>query len=118
MQDYRAAIAAKPHHAEAFNNLAWTLATCPQSEIRNGKEAVSAALQACELNSWKSPGTIGVLAAAYAENGQFESAVKYQQQALATIDGGSKAEFQERLKLYQGHKAYHEAMPSEPRIRP
>jgi len=108
VQDYRAALIGHPQLSEAFNNLAWTLATCPDPKTRNGKESVDYALKACELSGWKSPGTVGVLAAAYAETGQFDLAVKYQQQALAKLDKKTTAEFQERLQLYQAGKPYHE----------
>lgn len=109
VQDYRAAIASDPRLHGAHNNLAWTLATCPDPSVRDGKDAVAHALQACELSGWKSPGSIAVLAAAYAEAGQFDSAVKYQQQALAEGGPASQAAYQERLKLFQDRKAYHEA---------
>jgi tetratricopeptide (TPR) repeat protein len=64
-----------------LNNLAWTLATSPSPEFRNGAEAVKLAARACELDHNKQPMFIGTLAAAYAEAGRFDEAVAAAQQA-------------------------------------
>jgi tetratricopeptide (TPR) repeat protein len=95
--------------ARALNSLAWLRATCPEAEIRNGKEAVELALKACELSQWKDWGIIDTLAAAYAEEGDFEQAIKYQRQALEL--GGSSNGYENiknHLALYEQHKPYRE----------
>jgi tetratricopeptide (TPR) repeat protein len=69
--------------ATALNNRAWLRATCPDPSIRNGQLAVADAKKACELNIWLSPPHIDTLAAACAEAGDFDSAVRYQQEAIA-----------------------------------
>ncbi len=47
---------------QALNSLAWLRATCPENEIREGKEAVELALRACELSEWRDWGMIDTLA--------------------------------------------------------
>jgi tetratricopeptide (TPR) repeat protein len=93
----------------ALNSLAWLRATCPEAEMRNGKEAVKLALKACELSEWKNWSIIDTLAAAYAEQGDFDRAITYQKQVLQI--GKSANEFdkmKEHLALYQQHRPYRE----------
>lgn len=91
-----------------LNSLAWLRATCPEKSVRNGKKAVEAALQVCELTYWSDGSYLDTLAAAYAENGQFENAVKFQELALSLsgISRENRGEAERRLLLYQQRRAY------------
>jgi tetratricopeptide (TPR) repeat protein len=92
-----------------LNSLAWLLATCPEAKICEGKEAVELALRACELSEWRDWGMIDTLAAAYAEQGDFDRAIKYQKQVLEI--GKSSNEYdkiKEHLSLYEQHRPYRE----------
>jgi tetratricopeptide (TPR) repeat protein len=124
--DYRAALAdlqvalarAKAQSADfyrhALNAIAWVKATCPDAAFRDGKKAVELSTKACELSHWKSSGAIDTLAAAYAECGDFDRAIKYQTQAV-NIKGPEKGyslkerslreeERPQNLRLYLNHK--------------
>jgi TPR repeat protein len=93
----------------AFNDFAWFLATCPDDSQRNGKEAVRYATKACELTEWKDANFIGTLAAAYAEIGDFDQAIKYQKQAMEL--GGAdpdKQQMERSIELYRHRKPYRE----------
>jgi tetratricopeptide (TPR) repeat protein len=93
--------------ANDLNTLAWYLAVHPRKEARNGIKAVEYATEACRLTNWQNGQWIDTLAAAYAEAGQFEEAIKWQNEAIKLI-GDAEAGLQERLKLYESGKPYHE----------
>jgi WD40 repeat protein/tRNA A-37 threonylcarbamoyl transferase component Bud32/Flp pilus assembly protein TadD len=100
-----------PDSAQALNILAWLRATCPAAEVRDGAKAVKHATRACELTNWKDAQYIDTLAAAYAEIGDFDSAVKQQKKAIDLLteeEEGPRADMEERLKLYQSGKPYRE----------
>jgi hypothetical protein len=88
--------------------LAWLLATCPKDSHRNGKLAIIYATQACKLTHWQVPSCLVVLAAAYAENRQFQEAVKWQKKALEFpgYDKEGKEDLLKRLKLYERGESY------------
>ncbi len=106
-----------PDHIGVLNNLAWLLATVPRDSIRDGKRAVELAAKACELTEWKAVGAIDTLAAAHAEAGNFEEAVKWQKKAieLGAAEGSEEelAPFRARLKLFQSAKPYRESPAAE-----
>ena len=78
---YNRALAINPDSTVALNNLAWILATARDSSQRDGSQAVDLAQRACKISGQSRPIMIGTLAAAYAENGQFEEAVRTAQRA-------------------------------------
>ncbi len=71
--------------AWALNARAWLLATCPNASLRNGQQAVADAKTACTSRACGS-GCIDTLAAAYAETGDFDSAIRFEQQAIAGVN--------------------------------
>jgi hypothetical protein len=106
----REGIDANPKDDASYNLLAWIEATCPDSSLRDGKDAVSAATKACELTQWKEFNWIDTLAAAYAESGNFERAIQFQEQALHTGSppDSDQKEMRERLALYKQSQPYRE----------
>lgn len=90
---------------------AWLRATCPDPAFRNGKQAVDDAKSACSICSWRDWDTIDTLAAAYAEAGDFDSAVKFEQRAISKAGSGTNVEgARARLALYQQHRPYREIL--------
>ena len=118
--EYRQLVAARPNQPEALSNLAWLLATSPDSGVRNGTDAVRFAEQACRLTGYQRAPMLGSLAAAYAETGRFEDAVAATQKAIQMAQSGGDTRFaavnEQLLSLYRTGKPYH--MPSPALARP
>jgi Tfp pilus assembly protein PilF len=106
--DLREAIRLDPKLPNSYKHLAWLQATCPESEYRDGKEAVANATQALELTDWKQPEWLEVLAAAHAEAGNFNEAVRWQQSCVDTSPAETKAELQARLAMYKDGQPFRE----------
>ena len=112
LADFASTIAAHPDFAQGYNDYAWLLATGVDDKYRDGKKAVELACQACNLTEWKNAGYLDTLAAAYAESGDFASAQKWQEAALAASESEAqdvKDEIQGRVSLYKTGKPYREA---------
>ena len=92
--------------ARVLSDRAWLRATCPNALFRNGQQAVKDAKAACSIMIWKDEQMIDTLAAAYAETGDFNSAVQYASQALAVkgISADNTRLFQQHLALFQQYK--------------
>ena len=72
-----------PDSPRMLDELAWLLATYPDSNSRDGAEAVRLAERACELTDRRVPALLATLAAAYAEAGDFPRAVGAGEEALS-----------------------------------
>jgi tetratricopeptide (TPR) repeat protein len=105
----------------ALNNLAWGLATSSDDKIRNGTLAVILATRACEQTHFQLTITVGTLAAAYAEAGQFDNAIATAEKAITLAQQNGERDLlkknQELLELYRAHKVYHET-PTPGDVRP
>jgi tetratricopeptide (TPR) repeat protein len=108
VEDLRTAIRLDPKLPNSFRHLAWLQATCPQQEYRDGLEAVSNATRALELTDWKHHEWYEVLAAAYAEAGNFEHAITWQQKCLDTSGPETKAKSEARLEMYRARQPLRE----------
>jgi len=112
---WREALKLSPDSSEFLNNLAWSLATNPNPEFRNGAEAVQLAQRACPAGGAPDPHLLDTLAAAYAEAGRFPEAVAALEQAIGLADSAGEAalagQFRLRLSLYRRQRPYHESSP-------
>jgi tetratricopeptide (TPR) repeat protein len=115
LAQFEAAIQADPELADAQNDLAYLLATCSEASVRDGKRAVKLALEACELADWQDYRMLDTLAAAYAEAGDFETAIAMQDKAIEMLEGvvdSLSNEFRARRKLYERKTPYREPAPA------
>jgi tetratricopeptide (TPR) repeat protein len=87
--------------------LAWLLATEPADEIRDGKRSVELANVACELTKFTQSSPIDTLAAAYAETGDYETAIIWENKAIElTSESSTRARYTRHLNSYQNHKPW------------
>ncbi len=98
-----------------LNNMAWLMATHWKADLRNGAGAVRWATKACEMTHQDDADYVDTLAAAYAEAGNFDTAVEKQKQAIQMlgddVSDATKAEYEKRLELYQAKKPYRQEKP-------
>jgi tetratricopeptide (TPR) repeat protein len=105
-RDHLEALKRDPRSAATFNQLGWVWATCPDPDVRNGPRAKECATRACELTEWAEPGYLDTLAAACAECGEFDDAVRWQEKAIGLVagDAAREADYETRLELYRRGK--------------
>jgi tetratricopeptide (TPR) repeat protein len=111
IMDFEHAIERSPTFSSPYGTLAWLLSTCSEEKFRDARRAIELATKACELNELQSGWALDILAAAYAEAGQFDEAVRYQTKALE--DRGQRAnwdEFRKRLELYKQKKPFRQSI--------
>lgn len=101
--------------ASALAHRAQLRAACPDPSFRNGSQAIADAKAACNASNWEKSNYNSVLAAAYAEAGDFDSAVRFEQRVIETVPHDkwlTTAEeqrhvltgCQQRLAMYQRHE--------------
>jgi tetratricopeptide (TPR) repeat protein len=106
--DCSKALDISPTHADAYNQLAWILSACPDERYRNGKKAVDFSKKAVEIE--EKPAFLDTLAAAYAESGKFNDAIKAQERAMALFQGSEDdallSQYRTRLETYKARKPW------------
>jgi tetratricopeptide (TPR) repeat protein len=123
LQQYRLGLARKPDWVAGQLSLAWLLATLPEDQFRNAREALDLAQRACQSTNNKLALALDVLAAARAESGDFTGASQAAEQALLLAPGQLNAtqisEIQSRRDLYRTGKPFRKApAPSAVRTEP
>jgi tetratricopeptide (TPR) repeat protein len=93
--------------ALALSQRGWLRATCHDPAIRDPKQGLADAKQACKLSGWRQASYIGTLATCCAANGDFEGAIGYEQQAIKSgrYSTGELRDAEKRLSRYKRHEA-------------
>lgn len=112
--DFNRAVKLGTEDSGTLNNLAWVLATSPDDALRDGRRAVELATKACELTEYKLAHVLSTLAAAYAETGDFKTAIKWSNQAIKVGGDDTEADVREaiekELKSYENEKPWRERL--------
>ena len=96
--------------------LAWILATHPDDHIRDGAEAVRLAEHVCHTMQALDGVSLGTLAGAYAEVGEFEKAVKAQRRSIKYCeqrgDPGNADAAKRQLEYYESGRPFRMSVES------
>jgi tetratricopeptide (TPR) repeat protein len=108
---WKSAIAIDPKYWPSVYDLAWVMATHPDPRLRNGIESFRLATRIVDDSKNPDALALEILAAAYAENGNFSEAVKIQEKSLSMSfdDGGTivtGTEREQRLAAYRNSKPW------------
>jgi len=95
--------------ARACSERAWLRLNCPDQSYGNGRQALKDATAACKLMDWKDENMIDTLAMAYAEVGDFDSAVRYEEKALGLrgVNTNDSKRLQAHLDSFKQHRPFH-----------
>jgi tetratricopeptide (TPR) repeat protein len=104
--DHLIALEPRPQfYAMAFGDRAWCRATCPNQSFRNPKGAIEDAKKACTITQWREADPIDKLATACAAAGDFDSAVRYDEQAMKAYDAGPmNKSLEQHLAMFKQHR--------------
>jgi Flp pilus assembly protein TadD len=101
VEDYRLAHELDHSETAATISLARLQATCPVDEIRDGAKAVDNAHSVCVRTQWNDWIAVSVLAAAHAEEGNFDKAVEFAKQSYEMAPDEAKSERQQRIEQFK-----------------
>jgi tetratricopeptide (TPR) repeat protein len=106
----------EPNNPDAKNDMAWILATCPDSNMRNPSEAIRLAQEACSATNYRKAGKLDTLGAAYASAGRFAEAIETAEKALSLVDQSQidlRKTIQSHLDLYKVYRPYIETQQKD-----
>ena len=109
--DYRKSLELNGDDVNALNNLAWLLSTSPDDKLRDGKQAVEFAHQACDATDFARADLLSTLAAAHAETGDFVAAIDWLKRALPAAATPLQSELNQQLKSYESKHPWREPRP-------
>jgi len=107
ISDFQTALKLNPKDYIAYQGMAWIMAVCPDAKYRDGQRALEYAKRACELTAWTESQSLGTLAAAYAEIGNFEQAVIWAQKSIKiSLKDPNMKDCEMQLELYKQNKPF------------
>ncbi len=108
--DYEHSLTINAKDPGVLNNLAWVLATSPIVKLRNGKRAVHLATEAAAITDYKQAYIISTLAAAYAETGDFKTAMHWSEKAVELGSPEQTEDLKKELASYKNKKPWRELL--------
>ena len=115
---FRKVLEILPDYVETLKNLAWLRATCPEGDMRNGRQAVELAERATRLCGGGRADVLDALAAAYAETGRFSETRAAARRALELArqsgDHSLANALAARIALYEAGRPYRQPPAATP----
>ena len=86
-----------------LNNFAWLLATSPEEDLRDGDRAIELATEAAEITNFEQAHILSTVAAGYAENGDFKTAIEWIEKGLKAneVAGEKDGAFEDAIKAQE-----------------
>lgn len=113
ISEWRETLRLQPDKLVTEISLAWILATAPEDPLRAGHDALALAKHAFQTSAGRNLMAYRVLAAAYAETGQFQAAINAAQEGAQRADEGGQSSIARLLRrdlsLYQQHTPVRDA---------
>ena len=110
--DFEQTVGMEPNDSDVCNTAAWRLATSANEEVRDGEAALKLAIRLNELTRYKDARYLQTLAAAYAETGDFDQALKWQDQAISAGESSNLSDLEKMHKIveaFQKERAWRES---------
>jgi protein O-mannosyl-transferase len=107
--EFERALALAPQSEKAQLNLGWSLATAAEPSRRDGKRAIALAERGARVFGENEPEALRILAAAYAQDRQFDRATTFAQRALEQVRSSAPelaAELEREIDLYKHASPY------------
>lgn len=95
-----------PRSHSILNDRAWLEATHLDAAVRNATRALRDATRDCERSRWHDAAEIDTLAAACAETGDYDEAIKYNQRAVPLATKSTAAEIEKHLKSFRRQRRW------------
>ena len=106
LADFQHAVDLDPRCIEAYRSLAWFQSTCPTPRFRSADVAVEAATRAVKLAPADDCFLLDALAAAQANAGNYNEAVRVLDRAVVLAPIDFAPQLRERLDLYRQNRPY------------
>ena len=107
-KDLTLAYSKNPKDTNALNQMAWMLAVCPDKRYRDGNKALDFSRKAIQIKT--TPNFLDTLAAAYAETGRYEEAIRVQRKVIALLSQEERLNnieiYLKRLKKYEARQPW------------